>query len=136
MKREITTHRVNGTNEAISIQVLDDPGAGGASHKYRLQVRSNGPDGKPDGPLHSELHISFQNGPWKEGGPNGVTQEALLAVVEDRLASFQSGPYACAENATALEHVRAALAALQSRTARRTAAGVEGTLAPDPKKRR
>lgn len=132
MKREIKTHRVNETNEAIAVQVMDDAGPGGASHKYRLQVRSNGPDGKPDGPLHSEVHLNFQHGPVKETGANGITQEALLAVVEDRLAGFQNGPYACTENAAALEHIRAAQAALQSRTKRRAAAGIEGSSAADP----
>jgi hypothetical protein len=58
--------------------------------------------------------IQFQNGPIAEAGVNGITQEVLLAIVADRLRSFQAGPYACQENADALSHVSAAQAVLQS----------------------
>jgi hypothetical protein len=33
----------------------------------------------------------FQNGPIAEVGVNGVTHEVLLAIVADRLRSFQKG---------------------------------------------
>ena len=39
------------------------------------------------------FEIRFQNGPIAEAGVNGLTHEALLAVLEDRLVGFQSGPY-------------------------------------------
>ena len=75
---------------------------------------------------YSRLPIIFQNGPIKEQGINGVTQEILLAIVEHRLACFQSGPFASAYNAEALNHVGQALAALKRRTEDRLARGVEG----------
>jgi hypothetical protein len=131
MKREINTHKVNGANEAISIEAMDERGAGNANHKYRLQVRSHGPERKPDGPLHSELLIQFQNGPINEGGPNGVTNEALLAVVVDRLEGFQAGPFKCKENEDALAMIKGGLTCLLKRTQRRLAAGTEGTHKPD-----
>jgi hypothetical protein len=71
--------------------------------------------------------ISFQNGPIAEAGVNGLTQEALLAIVADRLRSFQAGPYACPENGDALAAVEEAMACLHSRTKARMARGVEGT---------
>lgn len=131
-RREINTHKVNGANEAISITVLDEPGSGGASHKYLLQIRRPGPEGKPDGALNSELLLQFQNGPIGERGPNGITQEALLAVVIDRLECFQRGPFKCKENEDALGMIKGGATCLHKRTTRRLAAGVEGTHRPDP----
>jgi hypothetical protein len=67
--------------------------------------------------------LRFQTEP---GGP-GVTNEALLTVLKDRLTSFQSGEFPCPENAEALEHIQKARAALERRTAGRQARGVEGS---------
>ncbi len=114
--RKITDHIINPVNDRITIRVMDKPGAGGANHYYRVDV-----DGGENG-----LDIRFQNGAIAEHGVNGVTQEVLLAVVIDRLRSFQAGPFACPENATALEHAEAALDALKARTLARMARGVEG----------
>jgi len=71
--------------------------------------------------------VTFQNGPIREAGVNGVTQEALLAIVIDRLESFQAGPFPSDQNAVALDHVKAALWHLKERTRMRLARGVEGT---------
>jgi hypothetical protein len=72
--------------------------------------------------------IDFQNGPIKEAGVNGISNEALLAIVEDRLACFQSGEYACRENAIALTKIQEAMMWLQKRTRDRVSRGVEGTM--------
>jgi len=65
---------------------------------------------------------------WIHGLSIGsVTHEVLLAIVEDRLKGFQSGPYACRENAVALLAVQTAMAFLKARTESRIARGVEGT---------
>lgn len=124
--REITSHKVNGLNEALKISVLDEPGQGGACHKYVIST--------PSKPLRQELshpavqcEIDFQNGPIAEAGVNGISGEALLAVVEDRLKSFQAGPYACRENALALTHIQDAMHWLHHRTHERMQRGVEGT---------
>lgn len=129
--REIDEHRVNPANDAIKIEVLDEPGAGGASHHYRLSGFDTA-----DNPANSAgdylssfamLPVIFQNGPIRETGVNGVTHEALLAIVADRLRSYQAGPFACPENADALASVEEALAALLARTRGRMERGVEGT---------
>lgn len=77
--------------------------------------------------LHPTLH--FQNGPVKEdgNGVNGLTHEVLLAILIDRIEGFQTGPWACPENALTLGYLRAALAQLHARTNAREARGVEGT---------
>lgn len=119
--RELTSHKVNGLNEALIIRVLDEPGCGNACHEYRISY-------DPDNNGYIRTHaVSFQNGPIQEVGVNGVSNEALLAIVEDRLAGFQSGPFACRENAVALTKVQEAMMWLQKRTRDRIARGVEGT---------
>lgn len=119
--RQLTDHIVSGDQAVqLEIQVTDEPGAGGANHIYL--TRYNDKDGEPQAQL-----VSFQNGPIKEAGVNGVTQEALLAIVIDRLRSFQAGPYSCRENAIALTHCEEALMWLQRRTVARIKRGVEGT---------
>jgi hypothetical protein len=123
--RELTSHKVNGLNELIVIEVLDAPGSGGASHEYRL----SGLKGPLDHHPIPTIDIRFQNGPVQEVGANGISQEALLAVVEDRLKSFQAGPYACRENALALTHLQEAMHWLHHRTRERMQRGVEGTSA-------
>ena len=37
--RELTDHKVNGLNEALTIIAIDNPGPGGANHKW-LQKRT------------------------------------------------------------------------------------------------
>lgn len=117
--RELFDHITPGdsVNHQLRIRVTDEPGAGGANHEYDIFIPPN----------FLQTVLKFQNGPIKEAGVNGVTQEALLAIVIDRLRSFQAGPYACVENGTALEHCEAALASLKFRTEARIRRGVEGT---------
>lgn len=71
--------------------------------------------------------IVFQNGPIAEAGVNGVTHEALLAIVADRLNGFQSGHYTCKENGLALKLLSEAIGWLHIRTTKRMERGVEGT---------
>lgn len=117
--REITGHKVNLANDKLAITVTDEPGAGGANHEYQISWER--------GALGGKCLISFQNGPIAERGVNGLTQEALLAIVIDRLQSFQKGPFACRENALALTKLEEAQHWLFSRTLARMQRGVEGT---------
>ena len=120
--RQLTDHIVNQANEALRITVLDGPGQGGACHQYQIDL-----DKTEVIPLDRTCFIGFQNGPIKEFGVNGITQEALLAIVIDRLRGFQDGDFRCRENAIALTHCEDALMWLQKRTRDRLARGVEGT---------
>lgn len=123
--RKLTDHKLNGLNEELHITVCDGPGQGGASHLYSISYGCN-PGTDEAGSIEC-CRISFQNGPIKEFGVNGISQEALLAVIIDRLRSFQAGPYACRENAIALTKLEESLMWLQKRTRDRMARGVEGT---------
>lgn len=120
--RELTDHVVNPANDTIKINVVDEPGAGGANHAYQVLL----PNSKDGGEAFA-TNIMFQNGPIAEHGINGLTQEVLLAIVADRLRSFQAGPYSCRENAIALTNVEQAQLWLQKRTRDRMKRGVEGT---------
>jgi len=119
--REITTHRVHGLNDALTITVLDAPGAGNACHEYMVTY---GP-----GPADMQM-IGFQQGLISVAGVNGISNEALLAIVRDRLECFQAGDYACEENEEALDCVTHAMEKLAARTRGRLARGVEDTHQP------
>ena len=71
--------------------------------------------------------VTFQKGPIKENGVNGCHQEDLIAIVIDRLQSFQESQYKCRENAIAITKLEEALLWLRKRTLDREARGVEGT---------
>ncbi len=117
--REIKSHQINECNSAITIEAAEaDPKTGGC-HAYFLTVAGG-----------ECTELQFQNGPIQEVGVNGLTNEALIAVVMDRLEGFQQGPFACAENLHALTHLGMALGRLHDRTKARTDRGVEGTHEP------
>lgn len=114
--RRIYDHVTNQCNKDIRIEVLDEPGCGGAHHEYRVVL-----------PSGEATLIGFQNGPILEAGTNGLTHEVLLAILIDRLQSFQSGPYNCYENQLALNGMHQAMDAFHARTNKRLSRGVEGT---------
>lgn len=120
--RTLGTHKVGGVNDGLRVLVLDEPGAGGACARY--VVEQDIPDNMES--TMRRCMIDFQSGPMTDGNPNGVTNEALLSVLQDRLEGFQQGSFPSELNEIALGHVREALAALQQRTRDRIARGVEG----------
>ena len=117
-KRHLIDHIVDQDKaEQLGIVVLDELGPGGAHHLYAISLDA----------FHPGLLVSFQKGPIGEVGLNGVSHEALLAIVIDRLRCFQEGPYASEYNRLALVHLRQGLDCLKRRTAERLERGVEGT---------
>ena len=107
-----------GTKKYTKVNVVDERGQGNANHEYNICTV-----GEPD----ILGKISFQNGPIKEVGVNGVMNEDLIAIVIDRMRGFQSGDYACRDNALALTKLEEALMWLLNRTNERETRGVEGT---------
>ena len=128
--RVITDHIINPCNDKLTIAVTDGPGAGGANHRYVVEGMNTRYNDSVN-PLFpngiTQCEILFQNGPINEVGVNGITQEVLLAIVADRLRSFQAGQFACRENALALTKIEEAMHWLQQRTIARMRRGVEGT---------
>lgn len=110
MVRELDSHKTNECNRTIEILADALDPISGASHVYEVAV-----------PGGQRLDLEFSR-----VGQVGVTHEALLAILIDRLECFQAGKFANDYNATALDHLRAARAALLARTAEREARGVEG----------
>ena len=129
--RTITDHIINPVNDKLVITVTDAPGAGGANHAYVVHGGDFGSNPSMQSMtvphVDEAIGILFQNGPINEVGVNGITQEALLAIVADRLRSFQAGPFACRENALALTKIEEAMHWLQQRAIARMRRGVEGT---------
>ena len=122
--RIIESHKTNGCNEAIAIEADErDPDNGNTSHVYHLRWNIER-DGKP---FEVDQLIQFQHGPIKEVGVNGITNEALLALLIDRMEGFQSGQYRCHDNELALDHLQYTRLILHKRTMDRVARNVEGT---------
>jgi hypothetical protein len=71
--------------------------------------------------------IRFQDGPIPANGVNGLTSEALLAIIIHRTSTL-NGQFPCDENENAIKHMERALALFNERTAKRKARGVEGQL--------
>ena len=72
--------------------------------------------------------IQFQNGARRlPDSVHGVLDTDLLEIVRDRLKGFQSGEYACRENACALTHIEEALMWLNRRVEDRIERNVLGT---------
>jgi hypothetical protein len=120
--REITGHKVRGLNEALRITARDEPGADGGNHVYHIGFATGERTA-------AWTIIEFQNGSLKESNVNGVSSEALIAVVMDRLEGFQRGEFACRETELALTKLQEAMHWLHHRTRDRVARGVEGTSA-------
>ncbi len=132
--RTLTDHIVEGdsANHQLTIEVVDEVAKDGANHRYDItgfNTDANESATSPDGYKSSFTRspIILQRGPIKEVGVNGITHEAMLAIIIDRLRSYQKGPFACEANAFALSHCQSALLELQKRTRARIARGVEGT---------
>lgn len=130
--REITDHKVNPANDVLTVTADDQPGVGGACHLYMVrgfntERNASDPFVARYGQGSDHTTILFQNGPIAEVGVNGITHEVLLAIVADRLRSFQDGAYKCKANACALTHIEEAMHWLQQRTLERMRRGIEGT---------
>ncbi len=116
-----------GTRNYTEVVAIDERGQGNANHVYEISSVDPVKSGNENGFMTAGMRIVFQNGPIKEVGVNGVMNEDLIAIVIDRLEGFESGDYACSENATALKSLENALFELNYRTKQREARGVEGT---------
>lgn len=112
-------------NPNTCIVITDEPGQGGANHKYEVLSSTE----SANEPAAMFASVSFQNGPIREFGVNGCHQEDLLAIVIDRLRSFQAGPFPCRENSLALTKCEEAMHWLNHRTSERAKRGVEGKTA-------
>lgn len=101
----------------------DEPGIGSASHEYDVYPAQD--FNEETEPL---IVIRFQHGPRKDpNSTHGVLDTDLLEIVRDRLRGFQSGEFACRENACALTHIEEALMWMNRRVEDRIERNVLGT---------
>lgn len=91
-----------------------------AGHSYYADINA----GASSRPL---ALIDFQNGPIREVGTNGFTNEALLAILIHRTETVNT-QFPCEENELAIKRMKEALEAFNQRTANRKARGVEGKM--------
>ena len=77
-----------------------------------------------DREVHAE--IQFQHGPVGENGFNGVQNEQVIELLIKRINALEDWRFPCDENLDAQGHLSLALEALNLRTTRRQAQGVEG----------
>lgn len=84
-----------------------------------------------EGHLYYVLHgattseLRFQNGPVRDHGVNGLTNEALLAALIHR-TKYLNAKFPCRENSIAITKMEEVLMWLERRTADRIQRGVEG----------
>lgn len=124
MEKISTIQKRNNLNEVYRD---GDVGPGGAYHKYWLLPAERAVDQR--GELSMYGPILFQKGPRNMmDSQHGVLDVDLLEIVRDRLKCFQSGDYACRENACALTHIEEALMWLNKRVEDRAERGVLGTV--------
>ncbi len=115
-----------GSSRFTEVFAMDEQGIGAAFHEYCIS-RAPMTSGVADTHVGEFGVVRFQNGPIGEHGVNGCHQEDLIAIVIHRLQCFQSGAYACRENALAITKLEEAMHWLNHRTAIRQKRGVEGT---------
>jgi hypothetical protein len=122
MTREVFHHKGSALNNSTRI-TADARDENGGSHHYRIDLIGGAPE---TGGVQFDLP-PFQKGPLLEAGFNGISDEALLGILIDRLEGFQEGPYRSRYNALAVTELEEAMHWLNARTADRQKRGVEGT---------
>ena len=113
-KRAISGWCFDGTTTALAAS--DEPNEHGYNNAYTCS------HGKG---FNETIH--FRAGPIRDNEKPGWTDEALLAVLKDRLTNFQKGPHACYETGQALKRINEAMLSLTDRTKDRVRRGIEGT---------
>jgi len=113
-------HKTDSTVVVSIFEVADQQF--GAGHTYEVRTLAS-----EEQKAQVLATITFQKGPIKEHGVNGVQHVDLLAIIRDRLDSFQTGPFKSPANEVTAGFVSAAIASDETRTRRRTMAGTEGT---------
>lgn len=124
-------HQVNQSAEIQSAVIHEDNNGVTVHHltridEHELAAGHNYDISLPNvNPPENLIAIRFQNGPVKEVGVNGITNEALLAVIVHRLQELNK-QFPCRENSLAITNIEQGLMWLEQRTKNRVARGVEG----------
>jgi hypothetical protein len=124
--RSVPHMQLTPTDKGITITAddRDNEVGGNMSHEYTITIGTTEPTPGVVVPVAQTIH--FQRGPVAEVGVNGLTNEALIAIVIDRLEGAQEGPFRSRYNALAITSLQEAENWLSRRTFDRMARGVEG----------
>ena len=106
-----------GSRKHTEVYVADEAEFN-AHHEYIIKAT--------EGSTFPPVKISFQKGPTKEHGVNGIFHEDLLNIVKHRLQCFQQSKFKCDENAKAIGAINEALTYLRARLNDRVSRGVDG----------
>jgi hypothetical protein len=107
IKRELTEHIA--APDGNQLRILVPEGSDGISHDYLIEWH------RPDG-RRQFAEIRFHKDDGTHPNTNGVTDEALLAILIDRLTCIQIAATSNALHASALAHLRSALDCLHEAT--------------------
>lgn len=119
MTKLSTIQEQGNLNEVFA---LNEKGPGGAYHAYAVIAKTE------DGEGMNLAAIRFQKGARKDqNAVHGVLDVDLLEIVRHRLQCFQEGDFATEDTAEALQHIEAALHAMNRRVQKRLERGVLGT---------
>lgn len=98
-----------------------------APHTFKVVCTEPEKEGEHKGCNRVVGLVHFQEGPIKENGVNGISNEDAIGMVLKRLECFQESEYKCRENAVAITKLEEALMWLRRRTNKRVQRNVEGT---------
>ncbi len=106
--------RIHTDHNGVAVNAISEiNGADVNGHVYQVLI----------GP--KTVTLEFQLGAIKEAGVNGLTNEALLAVLAHRIGVLNQ-KFPCRENSLAITKIEEAQLWLGKRTSDRMARGVEG----------
>lgn len=90
--REITSHQTDRFNrEHIKIHAINTVGAAEPNREYVVTVGIPPQTSEQEAEIVGEQTLYFQNGSYANSRPNGLTDEALIAILIDRLQGRQRG---------------------------------------------
>lgn len=107
--------RIHTDENGVAVNAISILGDGTNVEGHQYQVLAG----------YKSLQVEFQHGAVKENGVNGVTNEALLAILIHRTEVLNQR-YPCRENSVAITKMQEALMWFDKRTSDRKARGVEG----------
>lgn len=125
--RPLFDHKNNAFNrKCIDVHTADERASDNAHHKYKIVVTAWTKDSELGASPAEVCELNFQNGGLQEVGANGITDQALIAIVLDRMRSFNDGQFRCRENSMIITKLEEAMMWMEKRGNDRARRGVEG----------
>lgn len=102
-------------DDRLKIEAHVESGSGAT--RYEIRGFDGSANRAWDGLNQHSITLTLQDGPLSAGkAPNGLTVNALLAIVVDQLRSFNASPQVNGETVDALAHANIVMTLLKSRT--------------------